>query len=109
MHSLFKGSTIPSNNGACPWDTTAISSCSSLSGDADKFNFMYQSCMTGKVSSISNNQRSAAHTIDLVGTGFSAQSCQNKIKLGDYLCVVSSASDSKATCTVDPQGKMQVR
>ncbi|XP_052060298.1 fibrocystin-L-like isoform X3 [Mytilus californianus] len=103
-----KGSTTPSNSGACPWDTTAISSCSALTGDADKFNFMYQSCMTGTVSSISNNQRSAAHTIDIAGTGFSAQSCQNKIKLGDYFCVVSSASATKVTCTIDPQGKMQI-
>lgn len=106
---LILGTMTPTNTGSCTWDVTPITSCSTLSGDATKHSYSYQECSTGTVTSISSNQASGTEKIVLIGQGFSTTSCRNEIKLGDYRCVVSSATSTKATCTVDAQQAMQVR
>ena len=104
---FFSASTIAAS-GACPGDTSSISPCSSLSGDANKFNFAYQECMTPTWDSVSNSQATGTQTIDLMGSGFAATNCQNEVTLGDYSCVVLSSSGSKITCSVDTKNTMEV-
>lgn len=97
----FSGSSDPADNSACQATLSAKAGCSDskpTGGDASKFNFAFWTCSTPVITSIDVNNGTAQTAITIYGEGFSTVDCQNEVQFGDYICDVSSSSDTEVTC-----------
>ena len=95
--------------------TVTSSDCASDPESTDSFMFSFATCLTPTVTSVSidaaeNITASPMEGFDgaeltITGAGFSDNSCQNQVTIGDNgKCTVSSSSASEIVCTVDGSG-----
>ena len=100
--------------GDCAVSTDA--SCVADPASVDSFEFTMAACLTPSVTSIDVNSGAQNFTslplegfngaeLTIAGSGFSANSCQNVITIGDNgKCTVTSASATEIVCDVDGSG-----
>ncbi|XP_050416785.2 fibrocystin-L [Patella vulgata] len=99
------GGANPSSSGSCPGTTAAISGCSDAEpsiSDSSKFNFMFWSCLSPKVTSMDLISGTSNDLITATGSGFGSNNCENEVMIGDGRGVVESASDSSFSFKIDP-------
>ena len=69
--------------------------------DSDKLQFRYSVCLTPVVESISPTNGTHQTLFMIMGKGFSINSDENMIKLGEHLCIVEFSSMDRIDCRLD--------
>ncbi|XP_072177767.1 fibrocystin-L-like [Diadema setosum] len=108
-YDVQSGASAPSG-GSCPGVTSVISGCSETEPDSseESFSFLYSVCHTPSVSSIGPNTGTNGELLTIAGVGFSDESCDIQVSIGDQGCTVQSASSTEILCQVDAGAVLNV-
>lgn len=83
--------------------TSAIPQCSStdpLPSNRSALRFLFWTCSTPEVTSITPNSGTSSTLLTIKGNGFGLANCHNEVKIGSHDCVVKSSAGDKITCVV---------
>ena len=115
MNSIEAAQEISADSGSVMFSDCAVSGDQSCADDpvsGDTYVFKGAQCLTPVINSIeiieggsnSNMSTLAVYNgakLSLTGSGFSVNSCQNVVNIGESKCLLESASSSELLCVID--------